>query len=72
MKIPILCFMSTLNSLVEKVAFSKEKGLIKTGCDMSAPEAEGVWEIGDCAAIFNKQYKNLSPPTVQFAVRQGK
>lgn len=69
----VICTIGAVpNALVEKLAIPKEKGLIKTDYDMSVPDVEGVWAIGDCAAVVNKHNGKLSPPTAQFAVRQGK
>jgi NADH dehydrogenase len=39
---------------------------------MSVPGLKDVWAIGDCAAVINADDGALSPPTAQFAVRQGK
>lgn len=43
-----------------------------TNNDMSIAGVDGVWTIGDCAAIVDKHNEELCPPTAQFAVRQGK
>jgi NADH dehydrogenase len=39
---------------------------------MSVPGFEGVWAIGDCAAVPTKLDGKISPPTAQFADRQGR
>ena len=40
--------------------------------DMSVPGFEGVWALGDCAAVPNKLDGKISPPTAQFADRQAR
>jgi NADH dehydrogenase FAD-containing subunit len=39
---------------------------------MSVPDFPGVWALGDCAAVPNAYDNSLSPPTAQFADRQGR
>lgn len=69
----IICTIGTVsNELVGNLKLPDDKGLIKTNNDMSVFGVDGVWAIGDCAAIVNKHNEQLSPPTAQFAVRQGK
>ncbi|MGD2073971.1 MAG: NAD(P)/FAD-dependent oxidoreductase [Gammaproteobacteria bacterium] len=69
----IICTIGTApNPLVERLDLPREKGLIKTSPDMSVPGLKDVWAIGDCAAVINADDGALSPPTAQFAVRQGK
>lgn len=48
------------------------RGRIVTNADMSVPGLPGVWAIGDCAAVPNAQDGAASPPTAQFAERQGR
>jgi NADH dehydrogenase len=36
------------------------------------PGFDGVWAIGDCAAVPNKRDGKFSPPTAQFADRQAR
>jgi NADH dehydrogenase len=68
----IICTIGTApNPLIERLELPKEKGLIKTKPDMSVSGLEGVWATGDCAAVVNAENNELSPPTAQFAVRQG-
>ena len=38
---------------------------------MAAKYEVGVWALGDCAAVVNAHDGRLSPPTAQFATRQG-
>lgn len=69
----IICTIGTVsNPLIQQLMLPKEKGLIKTNADMSVAGVENVWAIGDCAAIINAANGELSPPTAQYALRQGR
>ncbi len=61
---------STPNPLIEKLPVDQIKGRIKT--DSFLRVTENVWSLGDCAAVPILNSEELSPPTAQFAVRQGK
>jgi len=47
------------------------RGRIATTKDMNVPGFRNAWAIGDCAAVPNEATGELSPPTAQFAERQG-
>ncbi len=69
----VICTIGTVpNPLVEALDLPDRKGLITTAPDMSVPAAEGVWAVGDCAAIVNAQDNSLCPPMAQYAVRQAR
>ncbi|MFL6549610.1 MAG: NAD(P)/FAD-dependent oxidoreductase [Povalibacter sp.] len=69
----VVCTIGTMpNSLVTESPLPKEKGRIKVNADMSVPGFEGVWALGDCAAVPNMRDGKISPPTAQFADRQAK
>ena len=69
----VICTIGTLpNSLVTESPLPKEKGRVKVNDDMSVPGFEGVWALGDCAAVPNKLDGKVSPPTAQFADRQAR
>jgi NADH:ubiquinone reductase (H+-translocating) len=69
----VVCTIGTMpNSLVTDSPLPKEKGRVKVAADMSVPGFEGVWAIGDCAAVPNRLDGKISPPTAQFADRQGR
>ena len=69
----VICTIGTLpNSLVTESPLPKEKGRVKVNADMSVPGFEGVWALGDCAAVPNKLDGKVSPPTAQFADRQAR
>ncbi|MBM3193865.1 MAG: cyclic nucleotide-binding domain-containing protein [Chlamydiae bacterium] len=61
---------STPNPLIEKLPLDQIKGKIKT--DSFLRVSDSVWALGDCAAVPIFNSSELSPPTAQFAVRQGK
>ena len=48
------------------------RGKIETRGDMSVTGIENVWALGDCALVPNAYNNALSPPTAQFADRQGR
>ncbi|MDX6666369.1 MAG: hypothetical protein QOG68_2575 [Solirubrobacteraceae bacterium] len=49
-------------------------GRIEVGRDLAVPGAEGVWAIGDAAAVPDpaRRYRQPTPPTAQHAIRQGR
>ncbi len=69
----VICTIGTVpNPMLETLDIPTHKGLVSTRSDMSVPGLEGVWAIGDCAAVVNAYDGEPSPPTAQFAARQGK
>ena len=58
--------------LVERLESAKERGSLLTQPDMRLRDNEHAWAIGDCARIVNAHDGELSPPTGQFAERQGR
>jgi len=68
----VICTIGTKpNPLLQALDLPRQKGLIRTAADMSVPGREGVWAIGDCAAVINAHNGEPSPPMAQYAVRQG-
>jgi NADH dehydrogenase len=59
------------NALVARLGLPLERGRIAVQADLSVPGHEGVWAVGDCALVPNAYDGAMSPPTAQFAVRQG-
>jgi len=57
--------------LVTTLPLPLKKGLIQTSPDLSVPGCDGVWAIGDCAAISNKRDDSPAPPTAQFATQEA-
>ena len=69
----VICTIGTQpNSLVTDSPLPKERGRVKVNEDMSVPGFDGVWALGDCAAVPNKLDGKISPPTAQFADRQAR
>jgi NADH:ubiquinone reductase (H+-translocating) len=63
---------SAPHPFVERMQSAKDKGRLVTSADLSLPDYRNAWAIGDCAAIVNAFDGEMSPPTGQFAERQGK
>jgi NADH dehydrogenase len=58
--------------VVQALPFEKgPTGAVKVDASFRVPGVEGVWAIGDCAAI-PAEGDSLHPPTAQHALREGK
>jgi NADH dehydrogenase len=69
----IVCTIGTkIAPIVEKLNVPKKNGRLVTKEDMSLVDYKNIWAIGDCAQIVNSFDGKLSPPTGQFAERQGR
>jgi NADH dehydrogenase len=69
----VICTIGTTpNPLVSTLPLPMNRGRIETAPDMSVAGHEGVWALGDCAAVPNAHDGKLSPPTAQFADRQAR
>ena len=69
----VVCTVGTRQSpLLASLELPRRKDLVRTDPDMSVPGVQGLWAIGDCAAVVNAHDGGLSPPMAQFAVRQGR
>ncbi len=69
----IVCTIgTTIAPIVERLDTPKEKGRLLTDPDMRLRGRDNVWAIGDCALIINALDGQPSPPTGQFAERQGR
>ena len=69
----IVCTIgSTTAPVVERLDSPKEKGRLLTEPDMRLRGRANAWATGDCACIINAQDGQPSPPTGQFAERQGR
>jgi NADH dehydrogenase len=58
--------------LVEQIPAAKSRGRLVVNPDMSVAGVDGVWAVGDCAAVVNGLDGKVSPPTAQFAEAQAK
>ena len=63
---------NTAHELFQRLDLPKEGGRIKADAQMRVCGRENLWAIGDCALIPNAWDGELSPPTAQFAERQGR
>jgi NADH:ubiquinone reductase (H+-translocating) len=69
----IVCTIGTaISPLVQNLDVPKERGRIRTIPEMRIEGQTNAWAIGDCALIINAFDKKPSPPTGQFAERQGR
>ena len=69
----IVCTIgSTIAPVVDRLDTPKEKGRLLTEPDMRLRGRANAWAIGDCANILNAHDQQPSPPTGQFAERQGR
>jgi NADH:ubiquinone reductase (H+-translocating) len=75
-KIPTRTVISTIgfspHPLVLATDVPKDKGRIVVDASMRVKGMSNVWALGDCALVTNAADGQPSPPTAQFAVRQGK
>jgi NADH dehydrogenase len=69
----VVCTVGTQpNALLEQIPGVRNRGRLVVNPDMSVPGVEGVWALGDCAALTNAHDAKLCPPTAQFAEAQAK
>jgi NADH dehydrogenase len=69
----VVCTIGTTPArIVEGLNVQKERGRIVTEPDMRVSGLQSVWAIGDCAYIPNAYNNEASPPTAQFAEREGR
>jgi NADH:quinone reductase (non-electrogenic) len=68
----IVCTVgNTMSPVIERLEIPKERGRLITEPDMRIRGFKNAWAIGDCAHIINTYDNKPSPPTGQFAERQG-
>ena len=71
-RIVVTTVPSAPHPLVERLPFGKdETGRIIVAPELSVPGEEGIWALGDCAAVPQADGMT-SPPTAQHAVRQAR
>lgn len=69
----IVCTIgSSTAPVVAKLDAEKLKGRLVTEPDMRLRGSPNIWATGDCADILNAHDGKISPPTGQFAERQGR
>jgi NADH:ubiquinone reductase (H+-translocating) len=60
------------NPLLEKLPCPKERGRLLVNEFLEVPDWPGVWALGDCALVPDRQTGKFCPPTAQHALREGK
>ena len=60
------------NPMLDTLPCEKDRGKLCANEYMEVSGFEGVWAVGDCAAIVDPKTGKLFPPTAQHAIRQGK
>jgi NADH dehydrogenase len=60
------------NPLLETLPCKKERGRLLVNAYLEVEAWPGVWALGDCAAIPDRQTGQPYPPTAQHALREGK
>ena len=69
----IVCTVgNTMPLVLERLDVAKERNRLLTDSDMRLQGYNNAWAIGDCAHIVNAYDQAPSPPTGQFAERQGR
>lgn len=69
----IVCTIgSSAAPFIERMDAPKEKGRLLTEPDLRLRGRANAWAVGDCALIVNALDQRPSPPTGQFAERQGR
>ena len=69
----VVCTIGTaVSPLIQRLDVPKEHGRIRTTPEMRIEGHANAWAIGDCANIVNGFDNKISPPTGQFAERQGR
>jgi NADH dehydrogenase len=69
----VVCTIGTTpDRIVDQLDVRKERGRIVTDADMRVAGLQNVWAVGDCAYIQNAFNNEPSPPTGQFAEREGR
>ena len=69
----VVCTIGTTPSpIVQHLEVKKERGRLLTDPDMRVTGLPNVWAVGDCAYIINAFDNKPSPPTGQFAEREGR
>ncbi len=58
--------------LLARLDTPRDKGRLLTAPDLRLPDRADAWAVGDCALVRNAHDGQPSPPTGQFAERQGR
>jgi len=58
--------------LIETIMCEKERGRLRVSEYLEIANRPGVWAVGDCAAVPDRQRGGFHPPTAQHALREAK
>ena len=58
------------NRLITGLGLPLERGRLQVDASMRVVDSDAIWSVGDCAGVPNSDGA-MSPPTAQFAVREG-
>lgn len=58
------------NRLITGLGLPLERGRLQVDASMRVIDSDTIWSVGDCAGVPNTDGA-MSPPTAQFAVREG-
>jgi NADH:ubiquinone reductase (H+-translocating) len=70
-KTPIWTAGTSPPPLLEALPCAKERGRVLVNAFLEVPEWPGVWALGDCAWVPDRQAGQCCPPTAQHALREG-
>ncbi len=63
---------TTPNPLLKDLPVEHDKrGAIPVDENLAVPDHDGLWAVGDCAAVTDAKTGELCPPTAQFALREA-
>jgi NADH:quinone reductase (non-electrogenic) len=68
----IVAIGSTPNPVVASLPVQLERGQLVVDERLQVSGQPDVWALGDCARVLHPRTNKPSPPTAQFALRQGK
>jgi NADH dehydrogenase len=60
------------NPLLATLPCAKERGRVIVDECLAVPDWPGVWALGDCALVPDRETGRPYPPTAQHALRQGR
>lgn len=60
------------NSLLDTLPCPKARGRVLVNEYLEVPEWPGIWALGDCARVPDRNTGESHPPTAQHALREGK
>jgi NADH dehydrogenase len=62
---------TSANPVLDALPCARERGRVVVDPTLRVPDHDGLWAVGDCAAIPNPE-GGTYPPTAQHAIREGK